>query len=688
MEAEAARDSGTEIPKEVKYGNSEQDGGHVVIGDIRAAEPAHAGGDAQEGQDCILNAADEVSAEVPVSSSSVKLLPSPAQAVCITNTKEEVNNGEPCAKAARLSHSSAPSDAIIGDRYPGTPPQDLSTAATDHSTGSTSVYPSLKIKEEMLEVAASADSALGNDIAPFPEESAYAFTSLKEGVEVQAARDQDPTVIRARSPRSPSVFILSNEKSEIPEVAVPPAEALESAGTLVPEALPDAPSSLKAMAETQDLSLPKEHGINETPAEEFSVGTEYTEEQFYGAEYDFTQKPTMLTGAWHDYCKMTENYLRGCKWAPDGSCLLTNSADNILRIYNLPPELYSDDWDILAEMSRVLQMAEGDTIYDYCWYPRMSSLNPSTCFFVSSSRDNPIHLWDAFTGNLQSSFRPYNHLDELTPAHSLCFTPDGSHLYCGFDKMVRVFDTSRPGRDCEKRPTFVKKRGQSGIVSCISFSPVQDIYACGSYSKTVALYSKREGIAITILQGHQGGLTHVIFSPDGNCVYSGGRKDPEILSWDLRQPGQVLFSMMRSVTTNQRMYFDLETSGHYLVSGNTEGVVSVWDTTLPPTGNEYPILEPVLQFQAHQDCVNGVSLHPNMPLLATSSGQRKFPDLCESADEDDTEGTDGELMTLKRIQSENGLRVWWCGGPEMEEEEGQCLAAPQAGENAHGETGL
>lgn len=73
---------------------------------------------------------------------------------------------------------------------------------------------------------------------------------------------------------------------------------------------------------------------------------------------------------------------------------------------------------------------------------------------ASSSRDNPVHVWDAFYGEVRASFRPYNHLDELTAAHSLCFSPDGAQLYCGFDKMVRVFHTERPGRDCEERPTI------------------------------------------------------------------------------------------------------------------------------------------------------------------------------------------------------------------------------------------
>ncbi|XP_073403155.1 telomerase Cajal body protein 1 [Dendrobates tinctorius] len=371
-------------------------------------------------------------------------------------------------------------------------------------------------------------------------------------------------------------------------------------------------------------------------------------------QYEFSQPPWPLTGAWAEYGAVPENFLKGCKWAPDGSCLLTNSDDNILRIYNLPPELYSAEWDLLPEMGPVLRMSEGDTIYDYCWFPLMNSCDPASCFVASSSRDNPIHVWDAFTGDLRASYRAYNHLDELSAAHSLCFSPDGSLLFCGFDKMVRVFDTSRPGRDCECRPTFQKKLGQPGIISCVAFSPAQDIYACGSYSRCLGLYSYQEGVALAVLHGPVGGVTHLLFSADGRCVFSGGRKDPEILCWDVRHPGKVLTSLRRNVTTNQRMYFDMESSGRYLISGDTQGVVSVWDMTSPP---EDGVLLPALQFQAQKDCVNGISLHPSLPILATTSGQRRFPESEDSEDESPQEAT-----AKSSSAGENALQLWWCGG--------------------------
>ncbi|XP_036968674.1 telomerase Cajal body protein 1 [Acanthopagrus latus] len=397
---------------------------------------------------------------------------------------------------------------------------------------------------------------------------------------------------------------------------------------------------------------------------------------------DFTQNPQMLTGSWTEYSSLPENYLKGCKWAPDGSCILTNSADNVLRVYNLPPEIYSYNWDLLPEMSPVLRMAEGDTIYDYCWYPKMTSLDPDTCFLASSSRDNPVHVWDAFYGEVRASFRPYNHLDELTAAHSLCFSPDGTQLYCGFDKTVRVFYTDRPGRDCEERPTIVKKQGQSGIISCFGFSPCQSVYACGSYSRCAGLYSCQDGTLLALLPTrHHGGLTHLLFSPDGNYLYTGGRKDPEILCWDLREPGKVVFSLKRNVATNQRIYFDLDLSGRYLLSGDTEGVVSVWDTqTAPPDVNE-ELLQPQLRFQAHWDCTNGISIHPFMPLLATSSGQRQFPWPTDSEGDSASDGEGGEaVMSPQETRQDNTLSLWWAGplGPATEGGQEQSAAVAEA----------
>ncbi len=71
----------------------------------------------------------------------------------------------------------------------------------------------------------------------------------------------------------------------------------------------------------------------------------------------------------------------------------------------------------------------------------MSSAEPATSVFVSTSRDHPLHLWDAFTGNLRATYRAYDHLDEVVAANSVCFNTSGDKIFAGkatpYQLMVR-----------------------------------------------------------------------------------------------------------------------------------------------------------------------------------------------------------------------------------------------------------
>lgn len=64
--------------------------------------------------------------------------------------------------------------------------------------------------------------------------------------------------------------------------------------------------------------------------------------------------------------------------------------------------------------------------------------------------------------------------DEVVAAHCVEFSGDGSKLYCGFNKIIRVFDVTRPGRDFENRPTFgMLYRKSSEVLSvffCVTYT--------------------------------------------------------------------------------------------------------------------------------------------------------------------------------------------------------------------------
>ena len=140
-------------------------------------------------------------------------------------------------------------------------------------------------------------------------------------------------------------------------------------------------------------------------------------------------------------------------------------------------------------------------------------------------------------------------------------------------QVIRIFATSRPGRDCTVLATWDKagRVGQTGIVSCFAFNPDRSgMFAAGAYDGSVALYDVNTGEQQLLMHGHSGGVTHVRFSPDGNYLYTGARRDDRVLCWDVRASAGVVYALHRgSECTNQRLGFDIEPGGRHLLAGGT-----------------------------------------------------------------------------------------------------------------------
>lgn len=103
------------------------------------------------------------------------------------------------------------------------------------------------------------------------------------------------------------------------------------------------------------------------------------------------------------------------------------------------------------------------------------------------------------------------------------------------------------------------------------------------------------------LTGHKGGITHLAFSLDGIRLYSGARKDNELICWDLRVPGRPLFCLQRHSNTNQKIYLDISRCGTWLVSGGTDGKVQVWNVSqaTTPTVHMEVCIKIIHAFQIH-----------------------------------------------------------------------------------------
>ena len=198
---------------------------------------------------------------------------------------------------------------------------------------------------------------------------------------------------------------------------------------------------------------------NEEPKENVDITDENVnnEAELPNLNYDFTKQPIKVSET-----DLNSVFTKGCKFSPDGLCVLLSTDDQKLRIYDLPPDF--DDKTI----ENTVTVQEGENVYDFQWYPLMNSQDVDSCCFATTSRFQPIHLYDAFDGHIRATYRCFDHLDEMVAARSINFDPSGHKLIAGLKNQIRIFDVNVPGRDCQTIQTFTKNDGGlSGIISSI-----------------------------------------------------------------------------------------------------------------------------------------------------------------------------------------------------------------------------
>ena len=104
------------------------------------------------------------------------------------------------------------------------------------------------------------------------------------------------------------------------------------------------------------------------------------------------------------FSHVPNNYLKGCKWSPDGLALITCSRDKVLRVFNVP------DVSSAAEQAPVAKHSTANVVYDFAWNPSLSHMAASNCNFLVTCKDSPIQLADAFSGETKASFTAYDHV--------------------------------------------------------------------------------------------------------------------------------------------------------------------------------------------------------------------------------------------------------------------------------------
>eukprot|EP00747_Dinoflagellata_sp_TGD_P082546 gnl/TRDRNA2_/TRDRNA2_161738_c3_seq1.p1 gnl/TRDRNA2_/TRDRNA2_161738_c3~~gnl/TRDRNA2_/TRDRNA2_161738_c3_seq1.p1 ORF type:complete len:459 (-),score=56.30 gnl/TRDRNA2_/TRDRNA2_161738_c3_seq1:12-1388(-) len=344
------------------------------------------------------------------------------------------------------------------------------------------------------------------------------------------------------------------------------------------------------------------------------------------------------------------NFAKAAEWSPDGAVILAAHDDSWLRLYAADSSTFAQsetpdmkDGEGAAgatqeptTMEPYACVIDGGPILDFAFFPGFNWSRPEICCFISCSQDHPIHLRDAFSGALRNTYRPYNHVDEVCHAFSLCFSFDGCQILGGFSQYIRVFDVQRPGRQVEDWHLSTRKgSGQKGIIGAIAGSPYRPgWYAAGSYNRNACIYapgSKGKYAAKLSDDEHgyeMGGVTRVVWAGE-NLLLTGHRCDRWLRAWDLRMigdtspdhssqpPRALLHRFPRPVRTHQRFVFSVQ--GELLAAGDDEGTVSFYSlTSLQELGR--------LEGAHKRPCVSSI-LHPQRSdVLLSASGSRAFPD--------------------------------------------------------------
>ncbi|KAM8715531.1 hypothetical protein ACLKA7_002563 [Drosophila subpalustris] len=358
-----------------------------------------------------------------------------------------------------------------------------------------------------------------------------------------------------------------------------------------------------------------------------------------------------------------QHYTKGCYWSPDGTCLLVPVHMDGMHVMELPSDLYtasnvSEERD-LSKLQSAVHVPEGGTVYDCAWYPLMSSQDPSTCFWLATRQHEPVHMWDAFDGHLRCSYCGYDEVDEVVAAISLAFSQDGQKIYAGYKRCLKIFDLSRPGRICDEYAVKF-------AISCMTqTSEHPHTVTCGNWKGYIQHFDLRcppkQGPLFT-LGGHSAGITQLRYANEaaGNWqLFSGARKCPKLLQWDMRNYKKPLHEFQRQVNTNQRIQFDLSADQSWLVSGDTDGAFNIWN--LKSEDGKEAVKVPV-----HGDCCNGIGFHPTLPILASSSGQYHF---ISGDDHENTINTtaldipdqEEEVEGKRVVNYENAVLLLWCG---------------------------
>ncbi|CAB3410747.1 unnamed protein product [Caenorhabditis bovis] len=305
------------------------------------------------------------------------------------------------------------------------------------------------------------------------------------------------------------------------------------------------------------------------------------------------------------------NYVRYSLLGPSGQYAAVASQDRYVRVYKLENDKPHIHW----------KHNMGGLVYD------IKFMNNDK--FLVTSKEHPIHAFDAETGERVGAYIGRDHADAVEAA--MCVGMVGDTVIGGYKKDFKLWNVERGGKPVSNFPYYDKKsyNGLTGRAMSICAHPsMPNIFAAVGCCDRIAVYSDKWKSPISTIETNTKSYTHVLYSSDGMKLYASERKG-DIHCFDLRM-NMMCQILKREMTTNHRAIFDIDSS--LLFSGTSSGEIVAYDI-----GSVDEELEPISKTRIASTCVPCVSVASGK--LVACSGERIFPSvgLCDTDEENENQ---------------------------------------------------